>query len=343
MTSPVPDSPDPTPPDPAPGPADPLVPEGPSGTSGEDRSARTAVTVFPILILAAFLMAMILPGTFTPLSAGTSWALGVIMFGMGLTLTPSDFVLVVRRPLPVLAGVVAQFVIMPLLAWLLAQGFGLDAALATGVILVGCAPGGTSSNVISYLARGDVALSVTMTSISTLLAPVMTPLLTGWLAGRYLPVDAASMALSIVEMVLVPVVGGLVVRALLPRAVERVLPAMPWVSVAGICYVVLAVVSVSADTILSAGPLVLLVVAAHNCLGYLLGHLVGRVVGRDEKVARTISIEVGMQNSGLAAALAAHHFAALPGAALPGAVFSTWHNLSGAVLAVFYRRRGGAR
>ena len=118
---------------------------------------------------------------------------------------------------------------------------------------------------------------------------------------------------------------------------------MPWVSVAGICYVVLAVVSVSADTILSAGPLVLLVVAAHNCLGYLLGHLVGRVVGRDERVARTISIEVGMQNSGLAAALAVSHFAALPGAALPGAVFSTWHNLSGAVLAVFYRRRGGAR
>ena len=280
---------------------------------------------------------------FAPLGAGTSYALGVIMFGMGLTLTPPDFVLVVRRPLPVLAGVAAQFVIMPLLAWLLARGLGLDAALATGVILVGCAPGGTSSNVISYLARGDVALSVTMTSISTLLAPVMTPLLTGWLAGQYLPVDAASMALSIVEMVLVPVVGGLVVRALLPRAVERVLPAMPWVSVAGICYVVLAVVSVSADTILSAGPLVLLVVAAHNCLGYLLGYLVGRVVGRDERVARTISIEVGMQNSGLAAALAAHHFAALPGAALPGAVFSTWHNLSGAVLAVFYRRRGGAR
>ena len=337
MTPSAPDSPDPTP-----GPSSPAGPEVHPESAGEDRSARTAVTVFPILILAAFLMAMILPGTFTPLSAGTSWALGVIMFGMGLTLTPSDFVLVVRRPLPVLAGVVAQFVIMPLLAWLLARGFGLDAALATGVILVGCAPGGTSSNVISYLARGDVALSVTMTSISTLLAPVMTPLLTGWLAGRYLPVDAASMALSIVEMVLVPVVGGLVVRALLPRAVERVLPAMPWVSVAGICYVVLAVVSVSADTILSAGPLVLLVVALHNCLGYLLGYLVGRVVGRDERVARTISIEVGMQNSGLAAALAAHHFAALPGAALPGAVFSTWHNLSGAVLAAVYRRRDGA-
>ena len=288
----------------------------------EDRSARTAVTVFPVLILAAFAIALLLPTRLSPLSAGTNWALGIIMFGMGLTLTPPDFALVVKRPLPVLIGVVAQFVIMP--------------ALAAGVILVGCAPGGTSSNVISYLAKGDVALSVTMTSISTLLAPLMTPLLTRWLAGQYMPVDAGSMAMSIVRMVLVPVVGGLVVRVLFARAVERVLPAMPWVSVLGICYVVLAVVSTSAATILSAGLLVLLVVACHNVLGYLLGYGAGRLVGRSARIRRTISIEVGMQNSGLAATLAASYFS--PEAALPGAVFSTWHNLSGAVLAAVYRR-----
>ena len=316
------------------------TPASRTGASAEDRSARTAVTVFPLLILAAFGVAVLAPAQLSPLSAGTDCALGIIMFGMGLTLTPPAFALVARRPLPVLVGVIAQFAIMPTLAWLLVEGFRLAPALAAGVILVGCAPGGTSSNVISYLARGDVALSVTMTSISTLLAPVMTPLLTRWLAGQYMPVDAGSMARSIVAMVLVPVVGGLLVRLLFGRAVERILPAMPWISVLGICYVVLAVVSASASTILSAGPLVLLVVACHNILGYLLGYGAGRLLGRDAPVARTISIEVGMQNSGLAATLAAAYFP--PEAALPGAVFSIWHNLSGAVLAMLYRRRDTA-
>lgn len=314
--------------------------ESPSKSpSAEDRSARIAVTVFPVLILAAFAVSLAVPAQLSPLSAGTDVALGIIMFGMGLTLTPPDFALVVRRPLPVLVGVVAQFAIMPTLAWVLAEAFRLDPGLAAGVILVGCAPGGTSSNVISYLAKGDVALSVTMTSISTLLAPLMTPLLTRWLAGQYMPVDAGSMAMSIVKMVLVPVVGGLVVRVLFTRAVERVLPAMPWVSVLGICYVVLAVVSKSAEKILSAGLLIVVVVACHNVLGYLFGYGAGRMLGRDSRVCRTISIEVGMQNSGLAAALATTYFS--PAAALPGAVFSTWHNLSGAVLAAFYRRLDG--
>lgn len=317
----------------------PTSPTSPESPSAEDRSARIAVTVFPVLILAAFAVSLVAPARLSPLSAWTSIALGIIMFGMGLTLTPPDFALVARRPLPVLVGVVAQFVIMPTLAWILAKVFGLDPALAAGVILVGCAPGGTSSNVISYLAKGDVALSVTMTSISTLLAPLMTPLLTSWLAGQYMPVDAGAMTMSIVKMVLVPVVGGLVVRILFARAVERVLPAMPWVSVLGICYVVLAVVSKSAEKILSAGLLILLVVACHNVLGYLLGYGAGRMLGRDARVCRTISIEVGMQNSGLAATLAVAYFS--PAAALPGAVFSTWHNLSGAVLAAIYRRLDG--
>lgn len=317
----------------------PTSPTSPESPSAEDRSARIAVTVFPVLILAAFAVSLVAPARLSPLSAWTSIALGIIMFGMGLTLTPPDFALVARRPLQVLVGVVAQFVIMPTLAWILAKVFGLDPALAAGVILVGCAPGGTSSNVISYLAKGDVALSVTMTSISTLLAPLMTPLLTSWLAGQYMPVDAGAMTMSIVKMVLVPVVGGLVVRVLFARAVERVLPAMPWVSVLGICYVVLAVVSKSAEKILSAGLLILLVVACHNVLGYLLGYGAGRMLGRDARVCRTISIEVGMQNSGLAATLAVAYFS--PAAALPGAVFSTWHNLSGAVLAAIYRRLDG--
>ena len=313
----------------------------PSGAdaSKEDRSARIAVTIFPLMIIAAFLAAMIAPDFFKPLASGTNYALGIIMFGMGLTLTLPDFELVVKRPLPVLIGVIAQFVIMPLLAVLLTWVFQLPAAIAVGVILVGCAPGGTSSNVISYLSKGDVALSVTMTSVSTLLAPLMTPLLTGWLAGAYMPVDAKAMAISIVKMVLVPVIGGLLIRRFAAKAVEPLLPAMPWISVLGICYVVIAVVSVSAAKILSAGLLILAVVACHNVLGYLLGFFASKFTGGSEKVNRTISIEVGMQNSGLAATLAATHFASTPETALPGAVFSVWHNLSGAVLAMIYRRR----
>ena len=175
--------------------------------SSEDRSARIAVTVFPLLILAAFAIAMITPATFKPLAPGVSWALGVIMFGMGLTLTIPDFGLIVKRPLPVLVGVVAQYLIMPLVGWALCYVFGLPDAVAVGVILVGCAPGGTASNVISYLAKADVALSVTMTSISTLLAPLMTPLLTAWLVGNRMPVDGAAMAKNILLMVLAPVLG----------------------------------------------------------------------------------------------------------------------------------------
>ncbi|MGP9538259.1 bile acid:sodium symporter family protein [Brachybacterium sp. AOP43-C2-M15] len=304
--------------------------------TSEDRSARIAVTVFPALILAAAAFGFLVPSVGQALAAHTSIYLGVIMFAMGLTLTIPDFALVAKRPLPVLIGVVAQYVIMPLIGLGIAVLLQLPPELAVGVILVGCAPGGTSSNVITYLARADTALSVTMTSISTLLAPLFTPMLTLWLAGSYLPVDAGSMALSIVQMVLIPVVGGLVVRLVAGKLVDRVLPALPWVSVAGISLVVIAVVSGSTEAIVAAGGIVLLAVVLHNALGYLLGYLAARLLRQGERAARTTSIEVGMQNSGLAATLAASAFS--PAAALPAAIFSIWHNLSGAVLAMYYRR-----
>ena len=307
--------------------------------SSEDRSARIAVTVFPLLILAAFAIAMIMPATFKPLAPGVNWALGVIMFGMGLTLTLPDFGLIVKRPLPVLVGVVAQYLIMPLVGWALCYVFRLPDAVAVGVILVGCAPGGTASNVISYLAKADVALSVTMTSISTLLAPLMTPLLTAWLVGNRMPVDGAAMAKNILLMVLAPVLGGFLVRYIAGKLVEKILPILPWISVLGICYVLLVVVSGSVGKILTSA-----VVICHNLLGYLFGYLAGRVGRGSEKAARTTAIEVGMQNSALAATLAKTHFASTPETALPAAVFSVWHNLSGALLAMFFRRwkNGGA-
>ena len=270
----------------------------------EDRSARRAATVFPLIIIIAFIVGLLIPGPAARLAGAVNIALAVIMFGMGLTLTASDFVLVVKRPLPIIVGVIAQFVIMPTLAVVLTKVFSLPPELAVGVILVGCAPGGTASNVISYLAKGDVALSVAMTSVSTLLAPIMTPLLTQWLAGQYLPVDAWSMAKTIVQIVLVPILAGLIIRRLAESAVQKVLPFLPWVSVLGISYVLIAVVGKSADRIVHAGLFVLLVVMLHNVLGHLLGYFAGRATGGGERVARTTCIEVGMQNSGLAAGLA---------------------------------------
>ncbi|MFC6359103.1 bile acid:sodium symporter family protein [Luteococcus peritonei] len=311
------------------------IPEAPV-RAGEERSARIAVTVFPLLILAAAAFGFFVPGAAKQITPHVTTLLMLIMFGMGLTLTVPDFALVVRRPLPVLLGVVAQYGIMPLLGYGVAQLLGLSPELAAGVILVGCAPGGTASNVISYLSKADTALSVTITSISTLLAPLLTPLLTLWLAGTYMPVDGAKMAGDIVKIVLLPVLGGLVLRLLLGPWVKRILGLLPWISVLAISGVVAGVVGPSADKLVKAGGIVLLAVVLHNCLGYALGYGFSRLFRQSERTARTVAIEVGMQNSGLAAGLAGAYFS--PVAALPGAVFSVWHNISGAVLAMVLRR-----
>ena len=304
--------------------------------SSADRAAYVAVLVFPLLVLAGGLAGYLFAPAVHQAASWTNPLLGLVMFGMGLTLRPADFALVARRPVPVVLGVLAQYVLMPGIAVLVTWALQLPPEIAAGVILVGCAPGGTASNVVSYLARGDVAVSVTMTSISTLLAPLLTPLLTLWLAGAYMPLNGAAMARSIAVVVLLPVLAGLVVRLLLPRVITRLLPVLPWLSVLAISVIVAIVVSGSAEKILQAGLLVLVAVAVHNALGMALGWLVGRLTGQPAAVRRTTAIEVGMQNSGLAAGLAAQYMSPL--AALPGAVFSVWHNLSGAVFALLCRR-----
>ncbi len=306
--------------------------------TAEDRSALRAVTIFPILIIGAALWAFFFPSTAAHVAPHVPILLGIIMFGMGLTLTLPDFKLVLSRPLPILLGVIAQYAIMPLLALILVNVLSLPDPIAIGVILVGCAPGGTSSNVISYLSKADVALSVTMTSVSTLLGPIMTPLLIQWLAGTRMELNGGAMAIDIVKMVLVPVLAGLGLRLIIPKVVNAVLPILPWVSTLGISGVVAGVVSGSVDAIKSAGLMILLVVILHNCLGYALGYVVTKLFRFSNRAARTVSVEVGMQNSGLAATLAKTHFAATPETALPGAIFSIWHNLAGALLSVFYRR-----
>ncbi|MDF0528463.1 bile acid:sodium symporter family protein [Tsukamurella sp. 8F] len=305
--------------------------------AAEDRLARTAVTVFPLLVLAAGVAGYLTPSTFKPLAPDVPYLLGVIMFCMGLTLTPPDFASVLRRPWAVALGLLAHYIIMPGAGWLIAHGLGLSPELAVGVILVGCAPSGTASNVMAYLAKGDVALSVAVASVSTLIAPIVTPLLVLLLAGSYLPIDAGSMVIDIVKTVLAPVILGVLVRVFLRRLVARTLPILPWASAVVIALIVAIVVAGSADKIAAAGGIVFLAVVLHNGFGLGLGYLAGRLGGLDDKARRALAFEVGMQNSGLAATLATAHFSPL--AALPSAVFSLWHNVSGAVVAAWLARR----
>lgn len=292
---------------------------------------------FALLVLGGAVLGLLLPAATAHVAPHTPLLLAVIMFGMGLTMRPADFAIVARHPRAVLLGILAQYTIMPVLGWGIAHLLGLPPLLTVGMILVGAAPGGTASNVIVYLARGDVALSVAMTSISTMLAPVLTPLLVLGLAGSTLPVAAGDLFLSILQIVLGPVLAGLLLRMAAPNLVERLLPAMPLVSVTGIVVVVAGIVGANASAVLGTGLLVALAVVLHNGLGLGLGYLVG-VVGRlPDSARRAVSVEVGMQNSGLAVALATAHFSPL--AALPGALFSVWHNLSGSALATYWARR----
>ena len=293
-----------------------------------------------LLVLAAALLALAFPSILQQIRPTTiSYLLGVVMFGMGLTLNLQDFKIVFSRPKDVIIGSLAQFTVMPLLAWALARLFQLDEALALGVVLVGCSPGGTASNVITYLAKGDLALSVGMTGVSTLLAPFLTPLLTWLLAGKSVNVDVVSMFMSILWVVIMPIVVGLIVKWLWPKFTEKATDYLPAFSSVAIAFIVAIIIAANADKLLAGGLLIVLVVMLHNIFGLGLGYLIGRQLGLSEQKKRAISIEVGMQNSGLASSLATIHFAVYPLATIPGAIFSVWHNLSGAAVAYLYRRK----
>ena len=269
----------------------------------------------------------------------TSWIttrLMRVMFGMGLTLNPVDFAVVFRRPKDVILGCLAQFTIMPLLAFALGKAFALDDALLVGVILVGTCPGGTSSNVITYLSKGDVALSVGMTSVSTLLAPLLTPALTYLLLRQTVSVDMAAMFMSIVKVVILPIAAGFVINKFFSSTTQKAVKVLPLVSVTAIVMIVAAVVSANSAKIMTTGVLVFSVVILHNILGYALGYVIAAFLKVPLAKKKAISIEVGMQNSGLATSLAATSFPSLALATVPGAVFSVWHNISGAILANIY-------
>ncbi|MBO7418372.1 MAG: bile acid:sodium symporter family protein [Bacteroidaceae bacterium] len=290
------------------------------------------------LVLLVALIALVEPDTFVHID---TWyinpILGLIMFGMGLTLSAQDFHIVFSRPKDVLLGCLAQFTIMPLLAWLLAKAFALPEELALGVILVGCCPGGTSSNVITFLAKGDLALSVGMTATSTVLAPVLTPLLVWLLAGTMVDVDTIGMLMSILYVVIAPIAGGLLCQRFIPKLTEKLVAYLPAFSTLMIMMVVGIVVSHNAGKLLAGGVMIILVVMLHNLSGYGIGYMIGRMLHLKKEKCIAVSIEVGMQNSGLASSLAVLHFAVYPLATIPGAIFSVWHNISGAMMAKLYR------
>ena len=273
-------------------------------------------------------------------------AIQVIMFGMGTTLTLGDFVRVAKCPWAVATGVFLQFLIMPFVGFLLAKSFGFSGELAAGCVLIGSVAGGTASNVIAYLAKANVALSVTMTCCSTLLSPLVTPLMMKLLAGRFIEIDVWAMVISILEVVLVPVIAGGLVRAIFRRQLDahkaicdRVLS---FVSMAGICYTILALTAPSRETFREAGVLIIAAAVLHNSFGYLSGYWLTRLLGRflpfGETDARTVAIEVGMQNGGMAGALAVGVLHSTV-AALPANVFSIWMNFSGSIIASFWSKR----
>ena len=262
-----------------------------------------------------------------------NYLLMIVMFGMGLTLKFEDFKVVFTRPKDIIIGAIAQFTIMPLLAFLLSMIFKLPTELAVGVILVGTCPGGTSSNVMTYLAKGDVALSVGMTSVSTILAPFATPLLTLLYAGQRVNVNAVNMFISIVQVVIIPIGLGFIINRFFHKFTSHIKEILPLISVLAIVSIVAAVVSANSSRLMQVGYLIIIVVALHNCLGYLLGFIIGKLLRLDNSKCKAISIEVGMQNSGLATSLAATHFASMPLATVPGAIFSVWHNISGSIVA----------
>ncbi len=284
-------------------------------------------------------IAMYSPEHFIWLKSYITWMLGIIMFGMGMTMTVADFKSVLSQPKAVAVGVVAQFVVMPLLAFALCQLFRLPAEIAIGVILVGCCPGGTASNVITYMAKGNTALSVACTSVSTLLAPILTPAIFYLLASQWIAIDAWSMLSSILQVVLFPIVLGLIVRSVFKHRVNHYVQAMPLISVLAIVAIVAAIIAGSKAQILESGLLILGVVMLHNGLGYLFGYWAAKCCNLVYPDRKAVAIEVGMQNSGLGVALAAVHFAASPVTAVPSAIFSLWHNISGPILASYWANR----
>ncbi|UMZ73757.1 bile acid:sodium symporter family protein [Natranaerofaba carboxydovora] len=302
-----------------------------------ERISKVAGDYFAVWVIIVAVLAFWAPASFQGIPERIPLLLGIIMFGMGMTLKTEDFKRVLSQPKSIIVGVIAQYTIMSLVAFALATIMNLPPELAVGMVLVGTCPGGTASNVMAYLAKGNVPVSVSMTSISTILAPLLTPIITLALAGQWLPVAAGDMFIEIVQIVILPIVLGIIVRSLFSKIVEKAIKVLPLISVLAIVAIVGGVVSVNTEELVTSGVLIFLAVILHNIIGLFIGYSIGKFFDIDEASRRAISIEVGMQNSGLASSLAMAHFSPL--AALPGAIFSVWHNISGPLLATYWARK----
>lgn len=296
--------------------------------------------LFPLWALVLSILAFVQPQLFSPYASAIVPLLSLVMFFMGLGLGAADFKRIGQAPRPVIVGVALQFLLMPLLAWSLAQVLQLPEQLAVGLILLGCCAGGTASNVICYLAKGNVALSITMTLVSTLVGVLATPLLVWLLVARSIEIDRVSMLLSIVNMVVLPVAVGVVANHFCHRWIERLESELASLSIITIALIIAIIVALNQGRMAEVGALTLLAVVLHNGLGLLGGYSCSRLLGMDKRDSRTIAIEVGMQNSGLGVALALKHFSGV--AALPSALFSIWHNIAGSLLAGYWRRRAAS-
>ncbi len=295
------------------------------------------VRIFPLCAVVFSIFACVFPGALNRLGALIVPLLGVIMLGMGATLSFADFVKAAAKPRAVVIGMVLQFLLMPLLAFVFGKLLGLPEELFIGLVMVGSVAGGTASNVIAYLAGGDVALSITMTACSTVLGIFLTPLISSLYLGKTVEVPIVAMFESILCVVAIPVAAGLLINRLFRKRQDILNKICPVISVAGIVFVIGIIVSLNVGTLLSSGALVLLAVVLHNVSGMAAGYGLARLCRCDQKTAITIAIEVGMQNSGLAAALSKQFFGIV--SALPGAVFSVWHNISGALFAALFQKK----
>ncbi|MBD5771173.1 bile acid:sodium symporter family protein [Marinomonas colpomeniae] len=295
------------------------------------------IQLFPLWAILLSALAFFQPDLFVGLKTQIVPLLMVIMLAMGLTLHPTDFKKVLKSSKAVGVGVLLQFLVMPITAFGIAMIFGFDTELTIGMLLVGSVAGGTSSNIMCYLAKGDTALSISMTAISTLIGVLLTPFLVSLMIGKSVDVPVISMLISLFKIVLLPVAAGVVINTLFSKLVRKAEPIFPYISMFAIVLIIAIVVALSSSKLVEVGLIVAAAVILHNAIGLTLGYWVTYLLGFDAKVCRTIAFEVGLQNSGLAAALAVKFFT--PMSALPGTLFSVWHNISGSLLASYWSRR----
>lgn len=291
---------------------------------------------FPVWAIFCSGLAYVCPSWFVGVKPAIVPLLATIMLTMGLTLTPQDFLNITRHKTAIVVGAVLQFSIMPMLALAVSWLLDFNRDFTVGMVLVGCVAGGTASNVMTYLAKGDVALSISMTAFSTLLGVVLTPLLTELLIGHSVAVPVVDMLISLLKIVVVPVTLGVVLNVWFAERLARARPILPLISMLAIVLIIATIIALNADLVAAHGAVITMAVMLHNVLGLTLAYNVCRLLRLETKVCRTIAFEVGLQNSGVATALAMNFFT--PVAAVPGTIFSIWHNISGSALAAYWSK-----